>query len=608
VKKLALVVLAACAVLALPAAANAAYIGAVVGTTATLTGDAAGDTLTIGVDAGNLTHNRFAAGDPGFASNIDFDSTLPLDQTIPAATGSLTINAGGGDDTVTFDATVGTASTIDGEAGNDLLSGSTGADTMRGGDGNDRVIGFRGGDDVEGGAGNDQLVWNNGDGSDVMDGDGGNDEVEVNGAPTAGDVFTVNPDVTGTRVAFARSNLGPFTLDVSAERMTLNGLGGADTMTGAAGLAPLILIAFNGGVGADNITGGDGPDLISGGEEADTLAGGGGGDRVLGDRGNDVMSGGDGDDTLVWNNGDGSDMMDGEGGSDTVEVNGAPLAGDAFTLQPNGARARFDRTNLGPFTLDIGSSELLDLNGLGGDDTFSAAAGTEGLVGTLALDGGVGNDNLTAGASADVVSGGPGNDALDGGGGADIVQGGDGDDVLALRDGSPDLGLCGPGTDSATADAASVDTLVECEQLDQPAQPPAADTSATALTIRSSRGRVSRRSRRPSVRVTVNCPSSEPGGCNGTLTLTTLRPVPLGAPGTPSASQVIRRLRAVVVLGTVRYALQTGQTRTLRVRLARGATRLARRARIRARVRALNSDAAGNLAESTRRYTIAVRR
>jgi hypothetical protein len=111
------------------------------------------------------------------------------------------------------------------------------------------------------------------------------------------------------------------------------------------------------------------------------------------------------------------------------------------------------------------------------------------------------------------------------------------------------------------------------------------------------------------VRVTVNCPSSEPGGCNGTLTMTTLRAVTLGAPGTPSASQLaIGRVRAVVVLGTARYALRSGQTRTLRVRLARGATRLARRGRIPARIRAVTRDAAGNLAESTRRYTIAVRR
>ena len=593
--KLALAIFATTAVLAFPSAAGAAYSGTVNGTTATLTGDDAPDNLAIGVDSGNLTHNRPQS--EGFASSADFDSTANGDQTVPA-NGSLTISAGGGDDAVAFAAAVDSlaASTIDGEAGDDLLSGSAGTDAIRGGDGNDRVIGFRGGDDLEGGAGNDQLVWNNGDGSDVMDGDAGNDEVEVNGAPTAGDTFTVSP--SGARVAFARTNLGPFTLDVSAERMTLNGLGGADTMTGAEGLAPLILVGFHGGPGPDALTGGDGPDFISGGEGIDGLAGGGGDDRVVGDRGDDVMSGGNGDDTLVWNNGDGSDRMDGESGSDTIEVNGAPGAGDAFTLQPSGGRARFDRTNLGPFTLDIGSSEALDLRGLGGDDSFLANAGTEAVVGTLKLDGGSGNDTLTGGGSTDIVSGGPGNDVLDGGGGADSVHGGDGDDVLALRDGAADLGVCGLGSDRATADAVGVDALVECEQVDQPpaAAVPVGDTVATALAIRSTSGRISRRARRPTVSIAVNCPTSEPGGCRGTLTLTTLRAVAVG------------RVRAVVVLGTAGFALRSGETRTLRVRLATGAARLARGGRLRARVRTVSRDAAGNVAESTRSYTITVRR
>ena len=74
----------------------------------------------------------------------------------------------------------------DGGAGNDLLTGNNAAESSRGGDGNDRLVGARGGDTMDGGAGNDVLVWNNGDGSDVMDGDGGADEIEVNGAADAG--------------------------------------------------------------------------------------------------------------------------------------------------------------------------------------------------------------------------------------------------------------------------------------------------------------------------------------------------------------------------------------------------------------------------------------
>ena len=130
-------------------------------------------------------------------------------------------------------------------------------------------------------------------------------------------------------------------------------------------------LSVDGGAGADAVSGSDGPDLILGSEGNDVLNGGGGDDRIVGDRGNDTVSGGASDDTLVWNNGDATDVMNGGGGHDDVEVNGAPTAGDVFTIQPNGARIKFDRTNLVPFSLDIGSSETLHANGLGGDDAIT---------------------------------------------------------------------------------------------------------------------------------------------------------------------------------------------------------------------------------------------
>src|SRR5213075_1431760 len=178
-------------------------------------------------------------------------------------------------------------------------------------------------------------------------------------------------------------------LDASAERLQVNGLGGDDSLTSQDGVGALTLLSVDGGAGDDTINGSDGPDLIVGGEDNDVLNGGGGDDRIVGDRGTDTMNGGTGDDTLVWNNGDGTDVMNGDAGRDDVEVNGAPTAGDVFTVQPNRARIRFDRTNLVPFTLDIGSSETMQANGLGGDDSI-----TVGNVGGFAVTaaGGPGND------------------------------------------------------------------------------------------------------------------------------------------------------------------------------------------------------------------------
>ena len=161
------------------------------------------------------------------------------------------------------------------------------------------------------------------------------------------------------------------------------------------------------------------------------------------------MNGGAGDDTLVWNNGDGTDVMNGDDGRDDVEVNGAPAAGDVFTVQPNGARIKFDRTNLVPFSIDIGSSETLHANGLGGDDTI-----TVGEVGSFSVtaSGGAGNDTLTGGGSSETFLGGSGNDTITPGGGLDVVFGDEGDDQVNVRDQTADVACGGDGNDSVVAD------------------------------------------------------------------------------------------------------------------------------------------------------------
>src|SRR5204863_8496157 len=146
-------------------------------------------------------------------------------------------------------------------------------------------------------------------------------------------------------VKFQRTNLKAFTLETASEGIQVNGLGGDDSLTANAGVGAATLLSVDGGTGNDTVNGSDGPDLILGGEGNDVLNGGGGDDRIVGDRGSDTMNGGAGDDTLVWNNGDGTDVVNGGDGRDDVEVNGSPTAGDVFTVQPNGGRIKFDRTN-----------------------------------------------------------------------------------------------------------------------------------------------------------------------------------------------------------------------------------------------------------------------
>jgi Ca2+-binding RTX toxin-like protein len=568
----------------LPAPAHAAVSSASInGTTATLNLDGADDNVTVSVAGGVLVHGQTTGG---LNSGADWNSAAAGDQTVPAnGTFTVVVNGGDGNDALTVLAktTEIAAATLNGEGGDDVLTGADTNDTLAGGEGNDRLVGAKGTDLMSGGAGNDTLVWNNGDGSDRMNGDAGNDGAEVNGSPTLADVFTLDPEPGG--VKFQRTNLVPFTLDTATERFQVNGLGGNDLVSANAGVGALTLLSVDGGAGDDTINGSDGPDLILGGEGNDVLNGGGGDDRIVGDRGTDTMNGGAGDDTLVWNNGDGTDVINGDAGSDDVEVNGSPTASDIFTVEPSGARVRFDRPNLVPFSLDIGSSETMHANGLGGDDTI-----TVGEVGayTVTASGGPGNDTLAGAGSSETFLGGSGNDTINPGGGLDVVSGNDGDDRVNVRDHTADVARGGDGNDSVIADSADVDILEGFETVDR--TPPPVDTSTRPVSIRGGTIKVTR----GTASIRVSCPAASPGNCTGSLALRTAKAVELGG------------LRAVLQLGRARYNLRAGAAGTLKVKLAAGSRRLADRKGHLKALAVASTGAQGKIAQSSRHLTLAL--
>ncbi len=576
-------------------------------TTATLNLDGADDNETVSVANGLLVHTGVGGG---LNSTADWDSATPGDQTVPAnGTFTVVVNGGEGNDSLTVLAknTEIASATLNGEGGDDVLTGADTADTLNGGEGNDRLVGAKGADTMNGGGGNDTLVWNNGDGSDVANGDAGNDGVEVNGSPTLGDVFTITPNAG--RVKFQRTNLVPFTIDASAERFQVNGLGGDDSITATEGVGALTQLSVDGGAGNDTIVGSDGPDLLAGGEGNDTISGGGGDDRIVGDRGADTMNGGAGDDTLVWNNGDGSDVVNGDAGRDDVEVNGSPTAGDIFTVQPNGSRVKFDRTNLVPFSLDIGSSETMHANGLGGDDTI-----TVGEVGSYSVTaaGGPGNDTLTGAGSSETLLGGSGNDMINPGGGVDVVSGDEGDDQINVRDNTPDIAFGGEGHDKVVADAANVDILAGFEESDltevatptpppaTPTPPPAGSTGSAAsnstdgatrpVTITGGTAKVSR----GTTSIKVSCPMASSGNCVGSLSLLTAHGVRLAG------------LKVGLQLASARYNVAPGRTATVRVKLAKGIQRLVdSKGRVKVVVVA-STGPSGKIALSSQRLTLAL--
>ena len=178
-------------------------------------------------------------------SGVSLDAGGTPDVTGVATFESSTVNAGGGDDTVSgredggLGGVFATALTIDGDVGDDVLTGGDGEDEISGGSGNDTLKGGAGGDTVDGGS--DDDVVSGGDASDVVMGGAGSDQ--------------------------------------------LKGGDGGDTV--------------DGGAEGDTLTGGEGTDTVNGGDGNDGLRGGGGDDDVNGDPGRDELAGGHGNDHCI---------------------------------------------------------------------------------------------------------------------------------------------------------------------------------------------------------------------------------------------------------------------------------------------------------------------
>jgi Ca2+-binding RTX toxin-like protein len=332
----------------------------------------------------------------------------------------ISIDALGGDDTITVN--VDRPTSILGGAGNDTITGSDGGD--------DNVFGNQGADTFFGRGGDDLFVWNPGDGNDVIDGNDDDDTHVFNGSG-ADETMVVEPN--GLRVRLTR-NVGNIVMDIGTfENVTINALGGADTVSGAVGLLPLLeLLTIDGGEGDDILNGGDGDDL---------LLGGGGLDTVDGNRGADTAFLGAGDDIFIWDPGDGSDAVEGEDGFDELVFNGAGAA-ELFDVSPDGDRVLFFR-NLGNINMDLDGVEAIHVATLGGPDevTVNDTAGTDLELLTIELEGSIGGG--TGDGEVDVV----------------IANGGDADEVVvAAGDAATGVSIAGL---SAAIDILHLDPAIE---------------------------------------------------------------------------------------------------------------------------------------------------
>ena len=181
---------------------------------------------------GSLTINGGSGADIIDIQNTDNATPIP----------DLIVNGGDENDQILLDllpaGSFGTR-TINGDAGNDSIFGSSEVDTINGGSEDDSIFGL-GGDDIQnGGSGNDNFTWNNGDGADDTTGGTGTDTFTFNGAPGgAGDNIFVTSGggfgpgantLLGSEFAISRIDPSNFALEfVGVEVANVNTLSGED--------------------------------------------------------------------------------------------------------------------------------------------------------------------------------------------------------------------------------------------------------------------------------------------------------------------------------------------------------------------------------------------
>jgi Ca2+-binding RTX toxin-like protein len=326
--------------------------------TVTVTGSDGADTIVVTREGENV---RVRVEPEGF------------EQTFPAAdVMRVTLMAGDGDDTITFDDTVGVPLRIEGRGGNDTITGGAGADTILAGDGDDVIDGGRGADMIFGDTGNDTLTYASRTQPLVVFMDGAaNDGEAGEGDNVDGSIDTI----------FGGSG---------ADRIDAQGQPGSK--------------ALYGNHGNDTLTGGDGNDRLNGGLGDNHLRGAPGDDDLLGRNGRDVFHGDAGIDTVTYY------YVDNPAGAVNVVLNGRSVSGAPG--ERDALREDVENVIGTNFNDTLTGSDVANLiQGLAGADTISGLAGVDSLFG------GAGDDSfitVSTDDDEDLIDGGDGNNTRDG--------------------------------------------------------------------------------------------------------------------------------------------------------------------------------------------------
>jgi len=221
-----------------------------------------------------------------------YSYTLTTNDATVAAGQTLTVDGSGlkAGDILVFDgsAEMNGRFAILGGAGNDVLTGGTGADHF------DLTKG--GNDTANGGAGDDSFVFGGAlTSADHVDGGSGKDTVVLNGDYSAGLTFSATTTVNVETLQLLGTHSYALTMSdatvAAGEVLTVT----AKTLTQS--------LTFDGSAEQDGsfvVLGGKGNDALTGGVHGDTLSGGAGNDTIMGGGGGDVLSGWSGHNSFVY--------------------------------------------------------------------------------------------------------------------------------------------------------------------------------------------------------------------------------------------------------------------------------------------------------------------
>jgi Ca2+-binding RTX toxin-like protein len=292
--------------------------------------------------------------------------------------------------------------------GDDDISGSAGADTIRA---------MHGDDHLRGGAGSDTYVFALGDGYDTIydaDQSGATDRLVLEGIDSSDVKVFISPtDADDVVLYIDDSNL------IYLDQQVPGSNGGVEEVVFADSVTWTRQILLDKAAGAQAT---DGDDVLIGSNFADVLEGGLGNDELLGRAGNDVY---------VYNPGDGADVIDerdsgtsaAAAGGDTIRFGEGITAAD-LVLARSGTGDLLLTFASGPGSILLRNQDSAVDSGierieLFGGTVVTMASLVQQMLDLLATSG---DDLITGFGRGDLLRGGLGNDILAGGGGEDIYR------------------------------------------------------------------------------------------------------------------------------------------------------------------------------------------